>query len=335
MNLLQKINNLLDFSLTEQEIREKAHALWLADGSPNGDGKSYWVEAEKTLLELKRKKVAEDIVKKTVSPLMQNATADMQDQIDLYSKEAMKILQEEALGQKQYILPEGTKYHKVIGSNHYLVIEQAPSVRTILVDRGYHRDHIGSHRNAYNSDHRHYRIALPYTLYFLVVQECSEQQFLPNISSFRIAYRQKPLKSLDEQLLLSILPNSQSDTYAGMVCCPFPGIAANSLVEAVDHMIGFYWQAEFRYCLHLDFPRHPSFRTWEAWESATKENPLFVLDKNIQWPTMNPTMKSFLSVYGTGAGAGATPSSKFQEASSKFVRAAAKILSLEKELTAK
>jgi hypothetical protein len=34
----------------EQKIREKAYLLWEADGCPESDGVSYWLQAEQDLL---------------------------------------------------------------------------------------------------------------------------------------------------------------------------------------------------------------------------------------------------------------------------------------------
>jgi len=312
--LLNGIKSQLDVIVDECDIRSLANKLWLDAGSPSGDGSSYWLDAEARLLTNKREQIAKSILNRVLMPVLQESAASIQDEAQKYTQNAIAVLQKELLENQQLVLPEGVRFHKRVGKLDYLVIEQQPMVRTVLVDTSYHKDKIGASRYADSSAKgpREYRIALPYVIYQITLSDYQ-------LAKFHIAFRTEPLKTLKDKLSLCVLPNSHEE---GTVCCPFTSHNHNNIVDAVNHIIGFYWQSQYRYCLHYRFPADPAFKTWEAWEKASEENPLFVL--KLVWPELGYTLAQYLGDAAKDRPP-ATPAG-FQDLSSKFIRAASNIL---------
>jgi hypothetical protein len=316
--LLDGIISQLDVSVDESEIRFLANQLWLDAGSPEGEGTSFWLNAESQLLAEKRGQIAKSILNQVLMPVMQESAASIQDEAQKYAQSAITVLQKELLENQQLVLPEGVRFHKRVGRIDYLVIEQQPMVRTVLVDTSYHKGKIGGSRYPDASlPKKEYRIALPYVVYQITLSDYQ-------LAKFYIAFRTEPLKTLKDKLSLCVLPNSHEE---GSVCCPFTRHNYTNIVDAVNHIIGFYWQSQYRYCLHHKFPDDPAFKTWESWEKASEENPLFVLQ--LAWPELHFTLARFLG--DVAKETPPAPPAGFQDVSSKFIQAATNILSF-KEL---
>ena len=312
--LLNSITAQLDVAVDESEIRLLANKLWLDAGSPEGDGASFWLDAESQLLADKREQIAKSILSRVLMPVMQESAASIQDEAQRYTQNAITVLQKELLENQQLVLPEGVRFHKRVGKIDYLVIEQQPMVRTVLVDTSYHKGKIGASRYAEASlGAKEYRIALPYVIYQITLSDFQ-------LYKFHIAFRTEPLKTLKDELSLCVLPNSYAE---GTVCCPFTRHDCDTIVDAVNNIIGFYWQSQYRYCLHHYFPNDPAFKTWEAWEKASEDNPLFVL--NLKWPELGYTLAGYLG--DAAKERPPAPPAAFQDLSSKFIRAASDILS--------
>lgn len=313
--LLDSITAKLDVAVAEIDIRSLANKLWTDAGSPDGDGESYWLDAESQLLAEKRGQIAKSILNQVLMPVMQDSAASIQDEAQKYTLEAISVLQKELLENQQLVLPEGVRFHKRVGQADYLVIEQQPMVRTILVDTTYHKGKIGTSRYAEGTNgNKEFRIALPYVIYQISLSNYQ-------LSKFNIAFRNEPLKTLKDKLGMCVLPNSHEE---GSVCCPFSRHQHTNIVDAIKHIIGFYWQSQFRYCLHYNFPDDPAFKTWEAWEKASDENPLFVL--KLTWPRLRYTLADYLG--DAAKEQPPAPPAGFQDLSSKFIQAASNILSI-------
>lgn len=315
--ILSRIASHLNVAVDEREVRALAAELWQTDGCPSGNDEFYWLAAESHLQAGERQKVAARILQALRTPL-QESSATIQEEAQRYSQSAVKVLQEEMLKQHQFVLPEGTRFHRRIGSVDYLVVEQQPMLRTILVDNQYHKPKMGSDRYGRGpGDPKQFHIALPYVVYFVALNNLQ-------ISKYMMAFRTEPLKSLKDKLYLNVLPNSHE---GGTVCCSMGGHSYNNIVDAVNHYIGVYWQAQYRYCLHHHFPDHPAFKSFEAWEKESEANPLFVLHLN--WRALPHTLADWLGATVTEQLP--SPPAKMQELSSKFVRRASEILTLQSQ----
>ena len=104
----------------------------------------------------------------------------------------------------------------------------------------------------YHASRRHdseptsYRIALPYVVF--VVSTYGEQ-----IESLSTYFRTAPLRSLDDQLYSSTLPNTNDD---GIVCLGSVRVSGATVGERVDALIGAFWASRF----NQDLRRHPARR---------------------------------------------------------------------------
>lgn len=310
--LLENIISQLNVPIEESQIRSLANQLWIDAGSPSCDGIKYWIDAEKQLKTSNIKDVAETILAKVLAPVVQESVAEIQDETTFYTTKVMGVLKKDILQNQQQVLPEGVRFHKKVGRYDYLVVEHKPMVRTLLVDTSFHEGKIGATRYAIvASKSKKYRIALPYVIYQITLKDF-------RYYDFKIAFKTQPLKTLNDDLCLCVLPNTHS---TGNVCCPFGFNYFNNIVDAVNDVIGHYWQSEYRYCLHHYFPDHPAFHTWENWEAESLKNPLFVL--NVKWKRADFTMNSFLrEVIDTNDSVPA----EVQKVSSTFLQNVSKIL---------
>lgn len=154
-------------------------------------------------------------------------------------------------------LPTGCRFWFRAGTTdrQVFVAEQAPMRRTIE----YHAS------RRHDSEPTSYRIALPYVVF--VVSTYGEQ--LEGLSTY---FRTAPLRSLDDQLCCSTLPNTNDD---GIVCLGSVRVSGATVGERVDALIGAFWASRF----NQDLRRHPlpfsgGFR---AWASRSRRDPLAAL----------------------------------------------------------
>ncbi len=154
-------------------------------------------------------------------------------------------------------LPTGCRFWVRAGTTDraVFVAEQAPMRRTIE----YHAS------RRHDSEPTSYRIALPYVVF--VVSTTGEQ-----IEGLATYFRTAPLRSLDDQLSCSTLPNTNDD---GIVCLGSVRISGATVGERVDALIGAFWASRF----NQDLRRHPlpfsgGFRSWA---SRSRRDPLAAL----------------------------------------------------------
>ena len=100
-----------------------------------------------------------------------------------------------------------------------------------------------------------HRLALPYVVF--VASTFGEQ-----IESLSTYFRSSSLRSLDDALCHSCLPNTSDD---GLVCLGSVRVAGATVGERVDALIGAFWASRF----NQDLRRHPlpfsgGFRAWVA-----------------------------------------------------------------------
>ena len=154
-------------------------------------------------------------------------------------------------------LPTGCRFWLRDGSSGrgVFVVEQAPGRRTIEY-------HGGPRRGA---EPVTYRLALPYVVF--VVSVYGDQ-----IQSLATFFRAEPVRSLDDALLCSTLPNTSDD---GVVCLGSVRVAGSGVGERVDALIGAFWASRF----NADLRRHPLPFTggFRAWAARSRRDPLAAL----------------------------------------------------------
>ena len=178
-------------------------------------------------------------------------------------------------------LPTGCRFWVRTGTTdrQVFVAEQAPMRRTIE----YHAS------RRHDSEPTSYRIALPYVVF--VVSTYGEQ--LEGLSTY---FRTAPLRSLDDQLCSSTLPNTNDD---GIVCLGSVRVGGATVGERVDALIGAFWASRF----NQDLRRHPlpfsgGFRSWA---SRSRRDPLaaLALTYDPYWRTLRQVVAQMAGVAPT------------------------------------
>jgi hypothetical protein len=151
------------------------------------------------------------------------------------------------------MLPAGCRFWvRSPEGREVFVVEQLPMRRQIE----YHAS------NRYGSEPVMHRIALPYVVF--VVSTAAGR--IESLSHF---FRTSALRSLDDSLEHSCLPNTSDD---GIVCLGSVHVGGDSLPERIDGLIGAFWSSRF----NADIRRHPlpfsgGFR---AWASRSRRDPM-------------------------------------------------------------
>lgn len=153
-------------------------------------------------------------------------------------------------------LPTGTRFwfHGGLSNRSIIVVEQDPGHRTI--------EYLP---NRYDGEPRTYRLALPYVVFIVVT---IDEQIL-NLSCY---FRTAPLRSLDDPLLASTLPNTDT---SGVVCLGTVRISGTDIAERVDALIAAFWGSRF----NGDIRRHPLPFSGglRAWAGRSRRDPLVAL----------------------------------------------------------
>lgn len=165
------------------------------------------------------------------------------------------------------MLPAGCRFWvRSPEGREVFVVEQLPMRRQIE----YHAS------NRYGSEPVNHRIALPYVVF--VVSTAGGR--IESLSHF---FRTSALRSLDDTLDHSCLPNTSDD---GIVCLGSVHVGGETLVERIDGLIGAFWSSRF----NADIRRHPlpfsgGFR---AWASRSRRDPLVGLSAQYDryWRTL-------------------------------------------------
>jgi hypothetical protein len=173
-------------------------------------------------------------------------------------------------------LPANTRFLVRLGEREAYVLEQPPMRRVI--------EFHASQRSG--SEPNQYRLALPYVV-FVVGVEAGQITSLANF------FRTSPIRSIDDQLSHSCLPNTSDD---GVVCLGSVRVSGRSVGERIDALIGAFWASRFNQDLH----RHPlpfsgGFRSWV---SRSRSDPLAAL--SVQY---DPTWRTVRQVTAYMVGA--------------------------------
>lgn len=180
-------------------------------------------------------------------------------------------------------LPSGTRYAVVRGPSTGLVVELPPEVRRVTwspakMEKG----------GAYTS----HWLAFPYTIHICIFYTIEgDEAYAGGLEEMRVYYRNAPLRSPDDALYIPNLYNVQVDPVLTSNCRAclrgHPEDLENlPLAEQVDTLLNFFWETGFNLDIESNgFERarnlDPRISSLEAWEEASKADPLFPL--RISW----------------------------------------------------
>lgn len=182
----------------------------------------------------------------------------------------LSALPSSGLGEQAPILPIGTRWAVFRGPSAVLAVEQPPQIRLVSF-----KEKAGKARS--------YQLAFPYGIHLLLF-------YRGFFEEMRIYYRKAPLSSEEDALYLSNLWNVSANESPLAKCRAClsgrPLFEDLSLAGQAQEAIEFFWGADFgldveENCFHRAQTRDPRIASVEAWEQATKEDPLFPLQ--IDW----------------------------------------------------
>lgn len=262
--LLDKLDS--QFEISDKEIETLAYSLWQKDGEPQNRSEYYWNKAKQSLSK-QRKETLTQVLSDVFTPELNKVVNVIDEKSQVFVDKTLSVLRNSFGNNKEIFLPEGTRYHSENGRNAIAIVEHAPQVRILSINKAYHRQHMGSNRTSYEDGPIvKFRLALPYVVFKLHYTQYQQ-------TKISVGFRNTPIKSLKDNWGLNILPNTSENNEC---CCPY-GRVHNNLFEAIEGSISNYWQSVFRYSLHTIFPNNPEFKSFEAWEKATAKDSLFVL----------------------------------------------------------
>lgn len=167
------------------------------------------------------------------------------------------------------VYPDNTKFFVNRFGEIKIVIEDKPRLRTIKVDNfGYN-----------GREGKVFHLAFPYFIYILSFRQDNTSLSFYNLE---IAYRNSPLRSMNDTLYQANLPNLN----VMAVCLGWRGGNAKNLAKQCERCITNFWNSTFNGDASGHFTamarQDRRLRTFYDWEVASNSDPLFVL--KVKWP---------------------------------------------------
>lgn len=189
--------------------------------------------------------------------------------------------------------PEGTKFYLSSGELSVVVVEQKPQVRTVFFDEGFLREEGGIHGFRIDSlseqveGYRGLQLAFPYVV-FLV------RLWRGEYDSLFVFFSKKPLSSLDEQIFLPNLPNTD---YNGHVCLGMGEPEGFTVSTRVQEIITHFWQSQFNNDMReRNYDRSvrcdDRVQNVARWQEESREDPSFILD--VDWNPAPTILRRFV-----------------------------------------
>jgi len=259
-----------------EDIANHARVLWEEAGKPEAvHMTSFWFRAEQEI----KDKMTHHIIKNVISPQIQDAVAQIKTESCVYSNECAKYFSDNDLMDRQMVVPDGVRLLREQDNHTWIIFEDSPKVRTILVDMAFNNNYIGEvsydKRDLVFPNRQLLRLAFPYVIYGFRLRKGYESfKEKTYVEDFRYWFRTSPLKSIKDKVLISHLPNTE---YCGLPCIRFDEDLGETLTDQIKNVIRIFWSTEFNYRLHTYTPSDTRLKSFQAWEAASKENPLFVL----------------------------------------------------------
>ena len=172
------------------------------------------------------------------------------------------------------MFPQGCRFAYTRGSSTIFVIEQPLGVRSVLFDSGVIEREFDE--DSYQVGSSRFSLAMPYVVFVLHFKH-------DTYSGLYCGWRNAPLKSLNDLLSKPVLPN----VHDGLsVCMTHTRGAGDTFSDACESAISHFWNSKFNNDLSDGWWNKSNidarFTTVAAWEHASEEDPMWVL--NIEYP---------------------------------------------------
>ncbi|MFQ5881183.1 MAG: hypothetical protein ACE5I9_01740 [Candidatus Methylomirabilales bacterium] len=192
-------------------------------------------------------------------------------------------------------LPAGTRYLKMREASLGLVVELPPEIRRV----GWSETKMGK-----GGEYTSYWLAFPYVIHiFLFYTRQGDEAYRGGFEEMRVYYRNAPLRSPEDALYSPNLFNVQVNPALVSNCrACLRGHPADlqdlPLAEQVEGLLNFFWETDFNLDVESNgFERartlDPRITSLEAWEKASKADPLFPLQ--IPWEAAGCTPMQVMS----------------------------------------
>lgn len=243
---------------------------------------------------IKAEEIVKKLVNKSISRFRQDVEGENEELIDRTLRQFRSRLSRRIWKNAQQwckwdengpvLMPDHTRIYYRKGSTEVVLQEFPPQVR-LLKFRGdlFNKTESTQFLNEEERKSvRHFSLALPYVIFMFKFTS-------GNFVEVRCAFSDRPLKRLQEQPLRPFLSNIDSNL---VVCLGLSfdraGLETGNLTQQIALVLNHFWSSVFtdEWSAHfwntrtqLNDPRLASF---EAWQNATEENPLFVIE-DVKW----------------------------------------------------
>lgn len=191
-------------------------------------------------------------------------------------------------------LPSGTRYVKVRGASTAIVVELPPEVRRVTWSPA---------KMEKGGGYTPHWLAFPYVIHLCLFYTIKgDEAYGGGLEEMRVYYRNAPLRSPHDPLSIPNLFNVQVDPVLTSNCRAClrghpEGLQDLSLAEQAEAWITFFWETGFNRDIEQSgFERarslDPRIASLEAWEAASKADPLFPL--RIPWEPAGCTLRQVM-----------------------------------------
>ena len=231
-----------------------------------------------------------ELMEKQFSRMTQEFVGQLTDDSDSVKEELMGAIGDRIWDRLQqikenfkdspYILPKDCKLAYTKGNRTVVVIEQEPSVRSVLFTPSLVSSKDATESQGQTSSGYRFRLSFPYITFFIVFDR-------GKYAYHEIYFRNKPLLSTREHVYLAPIPNVFRDrgpNFQPMCMGKDFGIdKGDTLARQCEYAVGMFWQSTFNEHLGDGGGKNidKRIKNWRTWQANTQENPLFIL--NIQW----------------------------------------------------
>lgn len=179
------------------------------------------------------------------------------------------------------VFSDDVKFWHSYRNRTVVVVEQKPQQRTVSFNDEFLRRDKGRESSREREKGEQFYLAFPYMVFII--------EFLDDeLLDVYLYYRNSPIKSLNDPLLRSNLPNVSS---TNCICLDLNvNLVESTLIEKVHQVISDFWQSQFSkdYMGNHYIPMQDSderLKNISQWAKESKSNPNFVL--TVRWKNSN------------------------------------------------
>ena len=184
------------------------------------------------------------------------------------------------------LLPNYTRMYYRKGNREVLVLELPPQTRHLTFQK----------ESVADAPKKRYSLGLPFMIFILRFDNGKLDS-----KSVKVGFSDRPLKTLKDQASKPHLPNIGGDLTVCMgTTFPTNELEVGNIGQQAAFAVSYFFNSNFNDHMpgamaesNSYFKDEPRLHTFEAWEKATLEDPLFVID--IEWPKHSESVGDMVS----------------------------------------